>query len=46
MVEYNWKTKQYEVRVQYRVGGPSVVDCTFWSYEEAVAYLKVRHIKC
>ena len=47
MIKYNWKTKMYEVWVQYRVGGPSVMDCDFWCERLALAYLlNARHVKC
>lgn len=42
MIVYNWKTRMYEVWAGLR---PMVV-ADFWRYEDAVAYLNVRHIKC
>jgi len=45
-VKYNWQTHLYEVLVQFRVGGPCGVECSFFRESEAMAYLSVRHIKC
>lgn len=42
MIKYNWKTRMYEVWA----GRKPMMVADFWRYEQAVAYLKVRHVKC
>jgi len=46
MVKYNWQTHMYEVVAQLSVGGPKVVECSFYRECDAITYLSVRYVKC